>query len=425
MSIEFNKSQLAAINAPEDKILISAPPGSGKTASIIGAIWNYVEQYPNDRVVAVTFTKKGAEDLASRIGLDSVEVSTIHSWSYRVLQYFAAKYNFTVSLLQEETVKDILKRICVKRKYLYLNQFLLYSYVMGNYNVDVDDTILRKFEVIREIYTEFKRVNKLYDFTDLPLYLSDIMDEYAETIDFVDALFVDEFQDVDDIQISIFDRTHAKKKVYIGDARQSIYIFRGASGAAFYNQEGFKPYWLDTNYRSYQEIIDYADSINDWFNNDADQDTILGLYAGNILLPSAVKCVKGYGGKVYEIRDIEDGIDVFAESLYHDSDLSRINCGGVLKELVPNKRTQILCRSNRQVKKIKSMGIENVSTIHQAKGLEYDNVIVVDFMVNSEEENNVAYVAMTRARNNLVVIDFQTLLYYISSLGLEQSNKLF
>jgi superfamily I DNA/RNA helicase len=56
------------------------------------------------------------------------------------------------------------------------------------------------------------------------------------------------------------------------------------------------------------------------------------------------------------------------------------------------KGTQILCRTNRQVKKIQSYGIDNVSTIHQAKGLEYDNVIMTDFVIDTEEEKNIAYV---------------------------------
>lgn len=50
-----------------------------------------------------------------------------------------------------------------------------------------------------------------------------------------------------------------------------------------------------------------------------------------------------------------------------------------------------------------------VGTIHSAKGLEWNSVLVtgVDgphFSLNSEEQNNLYYVGITRARNNLVVI---------------------
>ena len=72
----------------------------------------------------------------------------------------------------------------------------------------------------------------------------------------------------------------------------------------------------------------------------------------------------------------------------------------------------ILCRTNKQVKEVKSWGYNNVSTIHQAKGLEYNNVVVIDFEIDTIEELNIAYVALTRARDNLLVIDWNNLYYY-------------
>ena len=40
-------------------------------------------------------------------------------------------------------------------------------------------------------------------------------------------------------------------------------------------------------------------------------------------------------------------------------------------------------------------------TVHSAKGLEWDNVVVIGVRFQPEEERNVCYVAATRARNNL------------------------
>jgi superfamily I DNA/RNA helicase len=69
----------------------------------------------------------------------------------------------------------------------------------------------------------------------------------------------------------------------------------------------------------------------------------------------------------------------------------------------------ILCRTNKQVKAIQDLGFQNVSTVHQAKGLEYDNVIMIDINVQNYEDLNIAYVAATRARNKLMVISFDNL----------------
>lgn len=70
-----------------------------------------------------------------------------------------------------------------------------------------------------------------------------------------------------------------------------------------------------------------------------------------------------------------------------------------------SNRPVILCRTNKQVKHINDAGYFEASTVHQAKGLEYNNVIVIDSTISSTEDLNIAYVAMTRARDNLFIIN--------------------
>ena len=421
--INYNKKQQQVIDASEDNIVITAPPGSGKTAALVGAIEHYYGLHPMDKIVAITFTRKAAAELQNRVSALNTEISTIHSWSYRQLQRLAGEYGFVIQLLDDNNIKEVLNRICLKRKQLYLNQFQLFSFVMGNFNVDVDEKIKHVFEAIRQEYVKFKRKNGLYDFTDLPTYLYDVMTQYDEHIVDIDALFVDEFQDVDPVQLSIFDLVDAKKKVYIGDRKQSIYIFRGASEAAFDNLVNFTDYNLDTNYRSYQEIIDYADTHNYYANsaivsnNEYDFTSFYGDEMTELFQPSKIICERGHGGKVYCIPELGMCYDVFGSKI-----LSEVV---VVKQLMQEKGTQILCRTNRQVKKIQSYGIDNVSTIHQAKGLEYDNVIMTDFVIDTEEEKNIAYVGMTRAKNVLCTIRFDILCYIICKEKIESNKKLF
>jgi DNA helicase-2/ATP-dependent DNA helicase PcrA len=420
LTMNYNEKQLQAINAKEANIIITAPPGSGKTASIVGAIEKYSSEHPMDKIVAITFTRKAAAELQNRVAALNTEISTIHSWSYRQLQILAGKYDFVIRLLDDDSIKDLLKRMCVARKQPYINQFQLFSFVMGNYNVDVDEKLKHTFELIRRQYIKFKRENNLYDFTDLPQYLLDMLIQHEESINDIDALFVDEFQDVDSTQLKIFDYVFAKKKVYIGDRKQSIYIFRGASEEAFDELIGFTDYVLDTNYRSYQEIMDYADTINrlaaDALEAGLDYEFIAG-YGIEDNYYSEVTCDRGYGGSVYRINDIGSCVEVIEDKPYSDVLL--------IKSLMKDKKTQILCRTNKQVKKIQSFGIDNVSTIHQAKGLEFDNVIMTDFLIDTEEERNVAYVGMTRAKNTLCLIKFEVLTYIICNEKIESNNKLF
>jgi superfamily I DNA/RNA helicase len=233
------------------------------------------------------------------------------------------------------------------------------------------------------------------------------LEEYDEEIYTIDALFVDEFQDIDDIQFKVFEKVYASKKFFIGDFRQAIYGFNGALEDVFDKlaASNFKTYRLDTNYRSKQSIMDAADSFRD--SCDYNQ-SITQLKA---LKHSPVYCARGKGGGIYLIDNNQYCLtysDVF------DSE----NAKAIVQRLLEMPNTMVLCRSNKQVRKLQSLGIENCSTVHQAKGLEYDNVILCDIFVNNEEELNVAYVGMTRAKNELCVISFDALVNIMATTNI-------
>lgn len=248
---QYNHLQQKAIDADEDSVIVEAPAGSGKTSTLVGAIIKYKQTNPTHKIVAITFTRKAAEELKFRIYDPDVEISTIHSWAYRRLVQLATEYGFKVQLLEEDTIKTILKKLSLLRKQNYLNQFQLYNFVMGNYNIDIDEKLKRTFELIRVDYMKFKEKNGLYDFTDLPRYLLDKLTEYGCEIEDIDALYVDEFQDIDPVQLDLFNLVCAKKKVYIGDSKQSIYSFRGSIEDVLDKLDGFAKYDLKINYRSH------------------------------------------------------------------------------------------------------------------------------------------------------------------------------
>lgn len=75
----YNELQLKAIESEAPKVLVTAPAGSGKTATLVGAIQKYAENNPEDRIVAITFTRKAALELQSRTFGIKVDSSTIHS----------------------------------------------------------------------------------------------------------------------------------------------------------------------------------------------------------------------------------------------------------------------------------------------------------------------------------------------------------
>ena len=74
------------------------------------------------------------------------------------------------------------------------------------------------------------------------------------------------------------------------------------------------------------------------------------------------------------------------------------------------------------LKFIESTNSLYIGTIHSAKGLEYDNVIVYNvdsntFPLNCEDNWNLYYVGVTRAKNNLCVLDIGIGFKISSSFG--------
>jgi superfamily I DNA/RNA helicase len=411
--LNFNQAQLKAIYANDPKVVVIAPPGSGKTAVLCGALKEYSCLHPSHSITAITYTKKAALELSQKIGNPRVRTSTIHAWSWHQLDKLGAKYGFVVEIMPEEEMRRIMQKIASMKGLKFVNIYQLYNYIVGNIKtLELDDNIVKKYEKIKAHYIQYKQENELYDFTDLPQYLLNVLEEYDEEIYDIDAFYVDEFQDVDNIQFEIFKRVNASKKFFIGDFRQSIYGFNGALEDVFarLTEEGFHTYHLEINYRSKQSIIDVADSFRDSY--DGNRCFISDLRG---LVHSDIICDRGPGGKVYIVD--KDGYCLTA------GDAECEDAKTIVRYLLSMPDTMILCRANKQVRKIQALGADNCSTVHQAKGLEYENVILVDMEVENEEELNIAYVGMTRAKNELCVINYELLVSILSTITIEPPKQ--
>lgn len=399
-TFDLNEKQLEAVNSLSDNVLIIAPAGSGKTSTLISAIEKYKTDNPEARVVAITFTRKSSDDLRERLKkYNGIYPSTIHSWAYQELEKLAMKLHeedpnsgFKIKLLQDEKIKEILEELLQKRRYQYVKVDILFNFVMGNYNMDINDKLRAMFQAVQRDYLEYKEKFGLYDFTDLPQYLLDKLNDYDRRIEDIDGLFVDEFQDVDDVQLELFERVSAAKRFYIGDPQQSIYIFRGATEDVMKKLRGFKIYNLDVNYRSNQEIIDFASTYQ--------QEAVFNpiLFSGQLeSYKSSILAEKGEGGEVYVLNR--------AASAYKVNEYIKYKGYDIVKEFL-EKSPMILCRKNKEVRAIQALGYSKVQTIHQAKGLEYPHVIVTDFEVQGVEDINLSYVAMTRAEKSLLAANY-------------------
>lgn len=108
-----------------------------------------------------------------------------------------------------------------------------------DFQEDIKQHIHRMFDLaacaIRE-YDRFKSERGLIDYIDMETMVNAMLDHPSvqQTLsEEVDLLMVDEFQDTSPIQLSIFWKLSriARKSVWVGDPKQSIYGFRGADPA--------------------------------------------------------------------------------------------------------------------------------------------------------------------------------------------------
>lgn len=453
--MNYNKEQQEIIDSPSKRIIVVAPPGSGKTATMTGAVVKYSKDNPDARCAVITFTNKGVNELSYRLRRENPDgnyhISTIHSWAKAEIEKLSKKHYFRIKMLGETQIKTILENLvrALGVKIKYINQ--AYSFIMGNKKMRISDGLRVLYTKLEGHYIEHKRENTLYDFTDYPLYLQDLLEKYNEEITNYDALFVDELQDIDPVQFNVFKKVVVDKFIGIGDPDQSIYMFRGASPEAiskFAFEMNCKTYNLRINYRSHQEIIDAAECIRTYnpdiaamgrvlddlpggYTFEGDNMHTVHMSRANETLPGEEYSFVDTLDKVFidppEILRISERLEDFEDRHKTDFSTSFKGEGGEttaflspykitssaknaaifsLENYIENFKPTIICRTNRQIQDLEKLKVEGAITVHSAKGLEFDNTLIVDFSMASKEDANVAYVALTRARNRCVVADF-------------------
>lgn len=295
----LNPSQRAAVEYCDGPQLVIAGAGSGKTRVLTMKIAYLINEkgYHPDDIIALTFTKKAATEMQSRIeqlvGTGPARrlwMGTFHSLFSRILRREAGRlgYRSDFTIYDQTDSRSLLKAI-IKEMGLddknyktnsvqsqisnAKNNLITPGMYAANRELMMYDAAAKRPRMAEIYQTYWNRCTQAgaMDFDDLLLYTNILFRDCPDVLHFYQDYFkyvlVDEYQDTNRAQHLIIEQLARQHKhlCVVGDDAQSIYSFRGANIRnilGLQNQiPGTKLYKLEQNYRSTQNIVDAANSL--------------------------------------------------------------------------------------------------------------------------------------------------------------------
>lgn len=171
-----------------------------------------------------------------------------------------------------QSAKSVLERIRDATKKI---TSCVYDEVITRQGAEMAGRLARLASTATDTYEQAKRELSLLDFDDLLVRLRLILENPPETVrewlaSSIDFVMVDEFQDTDPIQGEIVRRLagadlESGRLFLVGDVKQSIYRFRGASPQVFDQFRSSFPMEgrlrLTANFRSRPEVLDFVNAV--------------------------------------------------------------------------------------------------------------------------------------------------------------------
>lgn len=422
----MNEKQLEAVKSLENTLVV-AGAGSGKTFTIVNKIKYLLDNniYKENELLVISFTNESVNDLKRKIDYN-LDIMTFHKLAitlinnpdmkisneyylkYIINEYFNSygkynkKQNKLIKRILQEMDIDNLKKLIFTFINLYKSNYNDINYLLNLYQKShfINKIYFKIILEIYHIYNQELKASNLYDFNDMiKIATNNINNNIIKTN--YKYIIIDEFQDTSLNRFKLIDaimKQNNAKIFVVGDDYQSIYRFSGCNLDIFLNfnklVSNLNIINLDYNYRNPKEIIDVANSFIMKNKNQIKKETIC---LKNINKPIKI-CF--YKNKRTAIEKILKYIDT---------------------------KYLILGRNNTD-KDLFNVQDKPFLTIHKSKGLEEDNIILINLTNNNnslpskiknhkiinkliktdyypyEEERRLFYVALTRTRNNIYLL---------------------
>ena len=409
-TIELDESQAAAVDFEGRALLLEAGPGSGKTRTLISRIERRLEDgvRPSE-ILALTFSNKAAAELSERIAVrrpeDAGEVwtGTFHAFGLEILRKYYDRLDLppkirlispsqAVEMLEEhlpvmglkhfgdlrgsaDQLKEILKPISRAKDELIGPVHFRKLAVAGldeairtrddgtpankkeadkaNKNVERAEKTLEAATVY-DVYEGLLRDHDCVDFADLVMRSAILMRDDEEVRATLQSqyreILVDEYQDVNRACAEMVKAVYGEQgRVWvIGDSRQSIYRFRGASSANMQKFESDYPGGTRMDLRCNYRSTEHVTSLCRKFASTMDRRHAEGIGAETV------------GRLPYEaVAKTEEPGSVTTLHVGHDDDCETELVADQIRELsesgVPFGKQTILARTNSRLDRLAEM----------------------------------------------------------------------
>ena len=281
MTFALTPEQKKAVTTNDQSLLIIAGAGTGKTRVIVEKLTFLLSKgIPASSLLALTFTNKAADEMRERVSHHLPRavpfIGTFHSFCVPLLREFSEEAHVpaTFTILDRDACRRIVKR-CMKTADVTTFTPRLLHNALGQLKTglgaDLDDTITSAVGKVLPLYTAALEQERGLDFDDLLLKTLSLLKRSPEVRALVSSryryLFIDEFQDTDQIQAELIDLLKGPETflIAVGDTDQTIYTWRGAT---VHNLLSFtdrhtpsSTLFLTHNHRSTKTILSAANAV--------------------------------------------------------------------------------------------------------------------------------------------------------------------
>lgn len=287
---DLNRAQYEAVTASAPRLRILAGAGSGKTRVLVYRIaWLIHQGISPNRILAVTFTNKAANEMRHRIEkmmgnrMSALWMGTFHGLSHRILRQHFEKADLpeNFQIIDADDQLRLVKRLIHERG--WDDETCDPKRTVGFINRQKDEG-RRALEVLPSSFadvTAFTEIYRLYeqhcqrtavvDFAEILLRTYELFRNEPALLAHYHQRFlhilVDEFQDTNAIQYAWLKMLYHPDHhlMMVGDDDQSIYGWRGAKIENIHRFDkdftGVVTIRLEQNYRSTSTILAAANAL--------------------------------------------------------------------------------------------------------------------------------------------------------------------